>query len=70
MLISACRPSESAYEYAFEGSERNGALTYWLLKSLEQMDKGLTYKLIHDRIVAKIHSQFSLQTPIIGLSKV
>ena len=63
--MAACRPSESAYEYAFEGTERNGALTYWLLKSLEQMDKGLTYKLIHDRIVAKIHSQFPLQTPML-----
>ena len=25
VLIAACRPSESTYEYAFEGSERNGA---------------------------------------------
>lgn len=65
VLIAACRPSESSYEYAFEGTERNGALTYWLLKSLEQLDENLTYKLIHDRLVAKIHSQFELQTPML-----
>jgi hypothetical protein len=65
VLLAACRPSENAYEYPFEGNEKNGALTYWLLKSLEQLDKGLTYKQIHDRLVAKIHSQFELQTPML-----
>jgi hypothetical protein len=65
VLLAACRPSESAYEYAFEGNERNGALTYWLLKSLAQAYKGLTYKQIHDRIIANIHSQFPLQTPML-----
>src|SRR5262245_27860687 len=33
VLLTACRPSELAYEYAFDGKERNGALTYWLLKA-------------------------------------
>jgi Caspase domain len=65
VLIAACRPSESAYEYAFEGGERNGALTYWLLKSLAYINKGLTYKTIYERLVAKIHSQFPLQTPML-----
>ena len=65
VLLAACRPSESAYEYAFEGNEKNGALTYWFLKSFEQIDKGLTYKVIHDRVVAQIHSQFPLQTPML-----
>ena len=64
-LLGTCRPSESAYEYAFEGNEKNGALTYWFLKSFEQIDKGLTYKVIHDRVVAQIHSQFPLQTPML-----
>ncbi len=62
-LLAACRPSESAYEYAFDGKERNGALTYWLLDSLEDAGTGLTYKGLHDRIVAKVHSQFENQTP-------
>ena len=65
MLLAACRPSESAYEYAFEKDEKNGALTYWLLKSFQQVDKGFTYKIIHDRLVAKVHSQFPLQTPML-----
>jgi hypothetical protein len=62
-LLAACRPSESAYEYAFDGKERNGALTYWLLDSLEDAGPGLSYKVLHDRILAKVHSQFEDQTP-------
>ena len=65
VLLAACRPSESAYEYDFEGNERNGALTYWLLKSLSLLDRETTFKQLHDRIVAKIHSQFPLQTPML-----
>lgn len=63
VLLAACRPSEFAYEYAFRGKEKNGALTYWLLDSLKQIRPGLTYKLLHDRIVARVHSQFERQTP-------
>jgi Caspase domain len=62
-LLAACRPSESAYEFAFDGKERNGALTYWLLRSLQQISGGLTYKMVYDRILAKVHSQFAAQTP-------
>jgi hypothetical protein len=62
-LLAACRASESAYEYAFDGRERNGALTYWLLDSLRQLGPGLTYKQLHDRILAKVHGQFERQTP-------
>ena len=65
VLLAACRPSESAYEYAFEGKERNGALTYWLLKSFSLLDRETTFKQIHDRVIAKIHSQFPLQTPML-----
>lgn len=63
VLLAACRASEFAYEYPFDGKERNGALTYWLLDSLKQIGPGLTYKQLHDRIVAKVHSQFERQTP-------
>jgi hypothetical protein len=69
VLLAACRPSEYAYEYPFEGIESNGALTYSLLFSLknmpENMSLGLTYKQLHDRIVAKVHSQFENQTPML-----
>ncbi|MEN6437857.1 MAG: caspase family protein [Syntrophobacter sp.] len=62
-LFAACRPSESAFEYAFNGRERNGVLTYWLLDSLDDTGPGVSYKVLHDRIVAKVHSQFENQTP-------
>ncbi|BAY66898.1 peptidase C14 caspase catalytic subunit p20 (plasmid) [Calothrix brevissima NIES-22] len=63
VLLAACRSNESAVEYAFNGKERNGALTYWLLDSLNPLTPGLTYKVLHDRLLAKIHSQFQRQTP-------
>jgi len=63
VLLAACRASESAMEWAFDGDERNGVLTYWLLDSLKQVGPGLTYKLLHDRILAKVHSHFEEQTP-------
>ena len=65
VLITACKSSESAYEYIFEGDQRNGVLTYWLIKSLEKLGKPVTYKVLHDSIVAKVHSQFPLQTPML-----
>lgn len=67
VLLAACRPNELAYEYAFdrESGERNGALTYWLLDILRQKTPGLTYKDLHDFLNAKIHSQFSQQTPML-----
>ena len=45
--------------------KKNGALTYWLLKSLKQMERGLTYKIIHDRLVVNVHNQFPAQTPML-----
>ena len=65
VLLAACRPSELAYEYPFEENERNGALTYFLLKCLSNIDRNITYKMIYDQLVAKIHSRFPMQTPII-----
>ena len=63
VLIAACRANELANEYAFEGRERNGALTYWLLDSLKQLGPGLTYSMLHDRVLAKVHAKFQQQTP-------
>lgn len=64
-LLAACRPSESAYEFAFDGNERNGALTYWMLNAFEQLGPDTTYKDVYDRVLAKVHSQFELQTPML-----
>ena len=66
VLLAACRPSELAYEDAFDDSgESNGALTYWLLDTLNQPSPGITYKMIHDRLNGKINTQFPTQNPMI-----
>jgi Caspase domain len=65
VLLAACRPSEYAYEHAFNGKERNGALTYWLLDTLNNRSSDLTYQLLYDRIYAKVQSQFQTQTPML-----
>ncbi len=62
-LLAACRSTETASEFTFEGSRRHGVLTYWLLDALEDAGPGLSYKMLHDRIVARVHSQFEQQTP-------
>jgi Caspase domain len=69
VLLAACRPNEYAYEYAVNGgSERNGALTYWMMDTLTSVatsGQPLTYKLLHDRINAQIQSKFTQQVPMI-----
>jgi hypothetical protein len=65
VMLAACRPSEYAYEYEFNGKESNGALTYWLLDSLQNRSLDLTYKVLYDRINAKVHSKFPSQTPML-----
>ncbi len=64
-LLAACRANEFAFEYPFNGSENNGALTYWLLDTLRQAGPHFTYKMLHDRVMAKVHSQFDKQTPML-----
>lgn len=63
VLIAACRANELANEFAFDGKERNGALTYWLLNALKQNGSGLTYRMLYNRIVGNVHSKFVEQTP-------
>ncbi len=65
VLLAACRPSEFANEYAFDGRQRNGALTYWLLDTLKQEGLAPTFQMIHHRIVAKIHETFPGQTSVL-----
>lgn len=69
VLLAACRDNELAYEYAVNGgTERHGALTYWMIDTLTSManrKQALTYKLLHDRVNAQIQSKFESQTPMI-----
>lgn len=63
VLFAACRANELANEFAFDGKERNGALTYWMLDALKQVGDGYTYKMLYNRVVAKVHAKFVDQTP-------
>ncbi|MBS1794372.1 MAG: caspase family protein [Acidobacteria bacterium] len=63
VFIAACRANELASEYAFDGKERNGALTYWMLDALRQTGPGYTYRMLYNRVVAKVHAKFVNQTP-------
>lgn len=67
-MLAACRGTELAYEDFFEidgVQTRSGALTYALLDALRNLGSGLTYKMLHDRVVAKVHAYFDLQTPML-----
>jgi hypothetical protein len=63
LLLAACRASEYAYEQAFDGAGHSGALTHWLLDSLERLGADVQAKTLYDRVLAKVHSYFRRQTP-------
>lgn len=65
VLFAACRPMESAVEYPFDDGEPQGALTYWLLDTLRRTGPGVSCKQLQDRLMAKIHTQFWYQTPML-----
>ena len=63
VLLAACRSNEEANEYAFDGKQTHGALTYWMIDSLQQVSMDFNYKKLHDNVLARVHSQFSNQSP-------
>jgi len=63
VLLAACRANEEANEHPFDGKQTHGALTYWMVDGLQQIGPGFTYRMLHDNILARVHSQFSNQTP-------
>ena len=65
VVLAACRPFELAREFMFDGAPSQGALTYWFLKLVGAGEAGLTFRTIYDQIVARIHDQFSAQTPML-----
>jgi hypothetical protein len=64
-LIAACREHELAYEKVFEGTERNGALTYFLLKALREFGTEISAKELYDRIFPLVNNDFQRQTPLL-----
>lgn len=63
VLLAACRPHELANEFAFDGRARSGALTHWLLDTLQNIGDGANYKMLHSRLLGKVHTKFPQQTP-------
>ena len=65
VLLAACKPNESAIEDNF-GDIRSGVLTHYFLESLaKQIGPGFTYKTLHDQVIAKVHSKYPSQTPLL-----
>jgi hypothetical protein len=66
VFLGACRPTEFAYEASFSaGHERNGALTYWMIDTLNSNPAGLTYQALYDRVKGQIQSKFPSQLPML-----
>lgn len=65
VFLAACRPTEFAYEYAVNGGERNGALTYWMIDTLTSSTSVLTYKSLYNRVKGMIQSKFPQQLPML-----
>jgi Caspase domain len=64
-LIAACRDHEFAYEKVFEGTERNGALTYFLLKALRQHGTAISVEDLFNKISIQVNNEFVRQTPML-----
>lgn len=62
-LLAACRANESAYEDFFNGQEKNGALTYWLLDTLNSLGAGINYEMLYQRLLGRIRGWMVEQTP-------
>ena len=65
VFLAACRPAEFAYEYAVNGGQRNGALTYWMMDTLTSSTSVLTYKSLYSRVKGMIQSKFPQQLPML-----
>jgi hypothetical protein len=63
VVLTACRPQELAYEYKFDGQHKSGALTHWLLEALQGGGMALSYKQLHQRVLARVQAQFARQRP-------
>ncbi|MFP3939288.1 MAG: caspase family protein [Thermoanaerobaculia bacterium] len=65
VLLAACRPTELAREYAFDGGVWSGALTHFLLQALGDLEGKPTYRWLHHRLLGRIRRMFDSQTPIL-----
>lgn len=63
VLLAASRASESAHEFTSTNGRKHGALSLALVHSLRHLGISLPVKVLYDRILAQVQSQFSNQTP-------
>jgi hypothetical protein len=47
VMLTACKENELAVEYPFNGTDRSGVLTYWLLQAIQEMGPGVSWKQVH-----------------------
>ena len=64
VLLAACRPVETAYEYPFAGRFR-GLLTHSLLGILAEDGHDLSFRQIHNRLISRVQRHAPYQTPVI-----
>jgi len=66
VCLAACRPFEKAREYPASGQDRNGALTFWMIDTLNSNTlSNLDYRALHERVSAKIQGLFPDQVPVL-----
>ncbi|XYI03818.1 caspase family protein [Sorangium sp. So ce1128] len=63
VLLAACRDIESALEASVEGAPRGGVMTAAFLDALAQLSTDQTWKTVHERVLAWVHSRYPRQTP-------
>jgi hypothetical protein len=64
VLLAACRPGEKALEVLFQGRKR-GIFTWALLDGLRRLGTAVAYRRLHERVLARVHSLFEIQTPML-----
>lgn len=62
ILLAACRPEETAKEYAVEG-QKWGAFSYFLHDTLSSIGRSLTYRDLFNQVCARVRASISQQTP-------
>ncbi len=65
VFLAACRSTERAIEYAFDGGRPRGALTHFLLATLAEGGAGLSYRRLYERLLPRLHGWFPEQTPLL-----
>jgi len=64
VLLAACRPGELALEVLLDGRKR-GLFTWALLDALRRLGTGIGYRRLHERVLARVHTLFEIQTPFL-----